>query len=393
MIRVIPNTGIQYVALPQIPLDRLRKHDFALRRGQQFHQVQPDGPSAQSLDPLDGYETEATGFRKRSADMVLIDQLLGAFPEGLWLPLPFEGGSLWVSTFLRKTISDRGVQQVDVVLAVDTTLECDGNPDGVAPEELGDRAPFPCSLRFWRHRTVQARLALLSQALPSQRGRPEEQLEQLQVALAGLADLFARLGHARIALERRPQNSETVVVNMMLDLGNSRTCVLLAEQDQGGRRQGLELRYPDDPSRMEMGPFSTQSAFVEHEIIPVGVGETVSFRFLSIIKLSNPSILASPPWSGRSSNSWSKRSGRSTLPHGAEHQSRLQVMIADARWETWSSPTRPVSIRMNCETSSAPSLTRASCGRTSGPRLRNSAPAWAPLPPTSAMVCLDRACR
>ena len=285
MIRLIPNTGIQYVALPQIPLDRLRKHDFALRRGQQFHQVQPDGPSAQSLDPLDGYETEATGFRKRSADMVLIDQLLGAFPEGLWLPLPFEGGSLWVSTFLRKSISDRGVQQVDVVLAVDTTLECDGNPDGVAPEELGDRAPFPCSLRFWRHRTVQARLALLSQSLPSQRGRPEEQLEQLQVALAGLADLFARLGHARIALERRPQNSETVVVNMMLDLGNSRTCVLLAEQDQGGRRQGLELRYPDDPSRMEMGPFSTQSAFVEHEIIPVGVGETVSFRFLSIIKL------------------------------------------------------------------------------------------------------------
>jgi hypothetical protein len=290
MIRLIPNTGIQYVALPEIPLERLRKHDFALRRGQQFHQVQPDGPSRQSLDPLDGYESEATGFRKRSADMVLIDQLLGAFPEGLWLPLPFEGGSLWVSAFLRKSISDRGTAQVAVTLAVDTTLECDGNPDGVAPEELGDRAPFPCSLRFWRHRAVQARLASLSQSLPSQRSRPEEQLEQLQVAIAGLADLFARLGHARIALERRPQNGDAVVVNMMLDLGNSRTCVLLSEQEQGGRRLGLELRYPDDPSRVEVGPFSTQSAFVEHEIIPVGVGETVSFRFLSIVKLGSGAL-------------------------------------------------------------------------------------------------------
>lgn len=285
MTRLIPNTGIQYVAIPSVPLERFRKHEFRLRRGPQFHQVMPLGPSAPRPDDDADVDAMVSAMRTRSAQLGLLEQLLGLRPEGLWLPVPFEGGALWVSAFLRKTVGSDSRHHVEITLAADTTLECDGNRDGVAVEELGPRAPAPCSVRFWRHPTVRAWLNQLVLVLPDQARRADQSLEELQLAVAGLADLLARSDQAVLTLERRPAVPDGIVVDMVLDLGNSRTCVLLEERMAGGRRQRLELVYPDDPRRRESSPFLTQSAFFEHEVVPRVQASTVSFRFLSVMKL------------------------------------------------------------------------------------------------------------
>lgn len=284
MTHLVPNTGIQYLALPNIPLDRFRRHDFRLRRGPQFHQVMPYEAQVQRPADDDDPEMAVPAMQNRSGDLGIIDQLLGIRPEGLWLPIPYEGGAFWVSAFLRKYVVE-GRQQVQVTLAVDTTLDSDGNRDGVSQEELGRRAPAPCAIRFWRNPVIRAWLNQLVLELPDRAQRADRALEELQVAVAGLADLIARSDGAVITLEARPERNEGIVVDVMLDLGNSRTCVLLEERMPGGRRQGLELVYPDNPRRVEASPFLTQSALFEQFIVPPTPARTVSFRHLSILKL------------------------------------------------------------------------------------------------------------
>lgn len=294
MNRLIPNTGIQYLSIPAIPLDRFKRHDFRLRRGPHFHQVMPYAATGQRSDPSDDFDGTVSLMRNRSADMVVLEQLLVCRPEGVWVPLPFEGGALWVSAFLRRSVL-RSTQepQIEVCLAVDTTLESDGNPDGLGIEELGPRAPSPCSVRFWRHPGVRAWLSEIVHSLPDTGRKPDQMLEDLQVAVAGLADLLAQTGargDSMVTLEKRPAVSDGIVVDLILDLGNSRTCALLEERMNGGRRQGLELVYPDNPGRSESSPFSTQSAFFEHLIAPRVSGGTASFRFLSLLKLGNGAL-------------------------------------------------------------------------------------------------------
>lgn len=290
MSRLIPNTGIQYVALPSVPLERFRLHEFQVRRGPQFHQVMPvirgGQPAEQDVDD-DGM---VTAMRTRTSDLVLLDQLLGIRPEGFWLPVPYEGGALWVAAFLRKGVGADGRHHVDVTLGVETTLESDGNRDGVSVEELGTRAPSPCAARFWRHPAVRAWLNQLVLELPDQARRMDKALEELQISVAGLADLVARMEDSLITLERRPAVPDGIVVDVMVDLGNSRTCVLLEERMDGGRRQRLELVYPDHPRGSEASPFLTQSAFFEHGIVPRSQTSTTSFRFLSVLKLGTGAL-------------------------------------------------------------------------------------------------------
>jgi hypothetical protein len=183
-----------------------------------------------------------------------------------------------------------------VVVAVDTTLECDGNPDGLSDAELGERAPAPFAPRFWRRLPVERLIAGLA-ARVAKRGEAGV-AETLQVTIAAFADFLGRMpaqagtpGPARLYFERRPENIDAIPVDMVVDLGNSRTCVLLKEQVEGGRQQRLELVYPDVPQRKpDSCPFLTQSALVEHEIVPRSVAGTVSFRFLSVVKLGNGAL-------------------------------------------------------------------------------------------------------
>jgi hypothetical protein len=285
MIRLVPNTGVQFVRLPDLARKELESHAFQARRGASFAAFVPASGSGRAasrdLDDLDAPEG-GPRFRARTADMTVISRLLSAKPEGAWLPVPFEGGGVWASVFLKRIAGERE-DAIQCMLAVDTMLDSDGNPDGLGCDELGERMPSPCAPRFWRQPAVE--LALNAIAADLGADRPASAVEELQVAIAGLADLLARKGTARVYMERRPQRDQEVAVDMVVDLGNSRTCVLLDENLPDGRRERLELLYPDEPFRTTPSPFETQSAFFDHRILPRAAEGTVSFRLLSMVKL------------------------------------------------------------------------------------------------------------
>ena len=291
MIRLVPNTGIHFVALSAVQVERLKRHDFRLRRGDRFSKVLPYLTAAQADVDFDDVDAAATGFRTRTAELSILSKLLDY--GDAWVPIPYDGGSFWVCAWLHW---DATANQVQMTLAVDTALEQDGNPDGLdADTQLGERAPSPCSVRFWRNRAVESHVRHLAARLAESgesANAAERRVESLQVAIAGLADHLARrpAGEARIYLEARPEATADVVVDLMLDLGNSRTCALLEERMADGRRQRLELAYPDRPNHRDPSPFTTQSAFFEKEIVPRSLDSTVSFRFLSVLKIGTGAV-------------------------------------------------------------------------------------------------------
>ena len=289
MIRLVPNTGIQFVKLAPIVLKDLVAHEFRARRGVSFGslaELAPRRRPSPSVDDEEGDNNPAVSqLKPRAADMQLLDGLIRASGTGLWIPIPFDSGGLWAAIFLAK---DATLGMISAVLAIDTTLESDGNPEGLAPDELGERIPAPCAPIFWRRDSTYQHARALAQALPTSAGTSP--VDAIQMAIAGLADFLARAGTANVHLERRPENRSAIGVDVIIDLGNSRTCVLLREQGADGRRERLSLVYPDDPRVSAPSPFDTQSAFFEHEVLPRSVEGTFSFRFLSMIKMGRGAL-------------------------------------------------------------------------------------------------------
>ena len=295
MILLVPNTGIQYAPLPDLELRDLVGHEFTARRGVRFSAFVPYVPGRRAEESVDfeerSFEEAASaessaGFRTRSMRLTALRRLLERSPKGLWLPLPFEGGAFWVSVHLREVSG-----KVQVTLAVDTTLESDGNPDGPSMDELGRRVPSPCAPAFWRRPCIERMVEGLVERVLQPAGAEQRAREvvELQFVIAGLADLLRTRGLA-VYLESRPEVRSDVVVDMVMDLGNSRTCVLLKERIERGRCQRLSLSYPDQPRTSDASPFPTQIAFDEHEIVPHDNDGTVSFRCLSIAKIGHGAV-------------------------------------------------------------------------------------------------------
>ena len=196
MIRLVPNTGIQYADLPEIPREKLVRHDFQMRVGERFSQVMPAASAGyRGDDDGDDYAIRSAGLRSRSGDLRVIDRLLSSNPRGIWIPLPFEGGALWVAVRMRKENLATGSSVIRAPLAIDTTLDSDGNLEGLSVDELGERAPSPTSRRFWRSRAVESWLRLLAvKAAEDSRNAADvaRTVQELQVAVAGLADFLAK---------------------------------------------------------------------------------------------------------------------------------------------------------------------------------------------------------
>ena len=297
MIRLVPNCGIQYLQLQDFSLKDLLAHQFSARV-----KVAPEGSlsviaplaprarsSASVTDEFSDDQLDLEGapkLKSRLADMSVLGQLLAASPDGVWLPVPYDAGGLWVTVFL--ALQDGKDQRVSVCLAVETTLDCDGCPEGLAADELGERVPDPCGPVFWGTDAARQSIRAITSGLKSPGSR--QAMDAAQLAIAGLASYLNQHGMARLHFDARPEERLAVGVDVIVDLGNSRTCVLLVEQREGGRRESLQLVYPDDPLNAVKCPFLTQSAFVEHEILPRAVEGIFSFRFLSIIKMGQPAL-------------------------------------------------------------------------------------------------------
>jgi hypothetical protein len=146
---------------------------------------------------------------------------------------------------------------------------------------------MPCAPVFWRREGSYQHVHALAQSLAPQ--AIATAVDAMQMAVAGLAAFLGRSVDSagrqiepllRIHLDARPDARRSVGVDVIVDLGNSRTCVLLREHGADGRRDRLELVYPDDPTVSTPSPFETQSAFFEHEVLPRSAEGVYSFRFL-----------------------------------------------------------------------------------------------------------------
>jgi hypothetical protein len=293
MIRLVPNTGIQFARLRDFSLKELSAFEFRARRGAKFAAIVDLAPRRAASADEQADDDAAPQFKPRSADMGLIGRLLKASPAGVWIPVPFDCGGLWAAVFLRATPEGR----IEAVLGADTGMECDGNPEGLATDELGERVPMPCAPVFWRREGAYQHVYALAQSLTPP--AIATAVDAMQMTVAGLAAFLGRSVDSagrqiepllRVHLDARPDARRSVGVDVIVDLGNSRTCVLLREHGADGRRDRLELVYPDDPTVSTPSPFETQSAFFEHEVLPRNAEGVYSFRFLSMIKMGSGAL-------------------------------------------------------------------------------------------------------
>ncbi len=288
-IRVVPNTGVQYIQLN--PLSQEELDGFSemveLRPSQIDGRLPLPAPVvADEDDWSDDYEDGDS--QRRTASAVGIAPILDAVSR-CWFPVPFDRGGVWAAVHL----SRRAEGGFNAVLAVDTTLSEDGNPDhGLEAAELGECRVRAAFKRFWRHPYVGTWLDRIVDhpriaSLISQGRMQRIDREDLLLGVYSLARILGESG-VRVEFAPRPESGDAINVDLILDLGNSRTCVLLAETGQGKRFERLELVYPDEPSRAHPCPFETQLVFAEHQIGPVSSAEGSPFPFLSQVKLGPP---------------------------------------------------------------------------------------------------------
>ena len=302
IIRLVPNTGIQYQILDPIKADDIATPPVRIYRAapEALREIRDPAsrPAHEDDEDFDddfdddlGEEggvarREREGRRVATADARELLGIAASMGGGLWIPLPFDRGGVWACLHLKPDGADG---RYLAALAIDTTLFDDGNPEGFDEEESGLTQPSPFAPRFWRSsvlkNSVRSIVDRILKAPDERRGRDKIEFE-LQLGIAALAEHLSASEPLKIQFAPRPEKGRTVPVDLVIDLGNSRTCVLLSEQLPQWREERLELVYPDDPHRIERCPFDSQFAFVSHEVLPFDGGQPESglpFRFLSQI--------------------------------------------------------------------------------------------------------------
>lgn len=299
-IRLVPNTGIQYITLPDLDGASIRSFDLKVDVD---NAETPNGrlsnifPAERVRDDDPSFEDEDRDVTTCSARAGLLLDTSVATGSGLWIPIPFDRGGVWASIFLKPADSDGDTdgELFNAVLAIDTTLAEDGNPQGIEAAELGDRVPASCSRGFWRKPLVAAWVRSTVEKLDSLEGDVRiprgNRNRAVQTAIAAMAAFLGERmrgsDHVGLVVQfaGRPSRGSEVVVDLVLDLGNSRTCALLSEERPDRREERLELVYPFDPTSRYRCPFQTQMAFVDHEIVSPSSGDAETFLFLSQIRM------------------------------------------------------------------------------------------------------------
>jgi len=295
-IRLVPNTGIQYTSVDDISYETAKDFSTRIEVGDRFSDVREARANRGGEDQDYDYDYDDEGgsrpqYLAKSLSPELIFHTATSL-NGVWVPLPFDRGGLWAMLHLSPypTQADR----YRAVLAIDTTLSDDGNPQGIEQNEVGMRQIAPCARAFWRKRPVEEYFKELSKALEPARlagslGNHAAGSRDLQLAVVSMAAMLRQRGDAcSIVFEARPERGKSVKVDLVLDLGNSRTCVLLKERGLDPREERLHLVYPTNPNEKHVCPFETQSTFVRHDIAKGTKTGCESFRFLSQTQMGPP---------------------------------------------------------------------------------------------------------
>lgn len=284
-LHIVPNTGVQYVTLPSLDRSKARAFQQEFMQGGDFTRVRPS-TSRVRLSDVDHDEEPQGDYRTAiGCPASILDVVEDR--DGMWIPIPIDRSGCWVCVFLKPD----GDNEYRAVIALDTTLVQQGNPQGIEQGEDASRSIAPCSRAFWSQPCVREYFVHLRRSMqPSiDRRKLREMSEtELQRSVIGLAGFLGAYGLV-IRLEDCPSTDAPgpVGVDVAIDIGNSRTCVLIKESIPGedSRPQRLQLVYPSNPTQEAECPFSTQSAFVEHEVLPSSIQSRESFHFLSVLQL------------------------------------------------------------------------------------------------------------
>jgi hypothetical protein len=300
LVPLLPNTGVQYAFLPGLFTDDALKSavarlNFEVGFGLGGRIRAVDGAAADARrddeeeSPFEDDPAEKSGDRyavradpERVVDMILAD--------GGWLPVPFDA----VSPLFTMLWLGRNERKWDAVLAVDTTVSDSLNSDSLTAECVpGTYRIEPVkSALFWKNKAVVGWLDRHHRRMFGGRAaaaRPEESLGGLQAHLAGFYSFLASLKDfpqvTFSALNQAPVNA-----NLVVDLGNSRTCCVLQETNADGepRWSRLELRNPAKPLQAETRPVDSRLAFMPpvHEVLD----GASTFRTLSLIRLGQAAM-------------------------------------------------------------------------------------------------------
>lgn len=302
-VRLIPNSSVQYAVVPSIRREEVLSLKV-LVRGDGTEDRLPSlarPPSMSSsdsgvagawddeFDDLDDQGVGAAAAKEVTASARAIWSLLDSLQQ-FWIPIPMDAGGVWVAACLR--MPEPSSDEVQIRLAIDTSMAVNGNTEhGLDESELGQRSASFSSRRFWRQRLVRSWFDDLAQRYEQRLDASKRRLtvSEIQEAVAALAEHLRAKRIAEIEMAAMPHHGDELDIDLVLDLGNSRTCGLLWEhtdQDhEGGVEDLLSLVYPDDPFASESSPFDTHLALVRHSVGPESESETAPFRFLSPCKL------------------------------------------------------------------------------------------------------------
>lgn len=267
-IRLLSNTGIQFVRLEPVPEASLRKPTIKLSAVTDEIKTELEAelirPSART-----GPGNEDDDGPPRSPDRAVS---IGPFEiadrirrrDDPWVPLPMNSSQtgMWAMLWIGRCFTDKEKKQegFELVLAVDTTTT-EGGVGGTLSAKLPQRfgvEPFR-PVNFWQSPAIREYVRGL--VVPSDPKVRTEGRVQAQVA-----SLYAFIQPLLPDLTiSDPPASTDVDVTLVVDLGNSRTCAVLIEdqQEKPPRLTQLKLRRTDRPHVLADGPFPTRLAFVK----------------------------------------------------------------------------------------------------------------------------------
>ena len=318
MIELISDTGIQFHHIPQEDVRKLVEGAKSLQVAESSKTL-PNGMDVWELQVAVNSKLSGRMFDLNSISDRLIDPLSGEIDwdhvdeshlkeidgatlyskstqdaldcyAGRWIPLPYfrrhtgkeitfdEGPTSWARLWIGKEESEDGTASYELVVGFDTRVVNDA--DGYKMLRAVDATPegqgiFKCASQerhlqdFYSLEWVDAWLKF-----EMERVKPahiERQGEHVVLYLALLRDL----GMLNILPDVKVfDKDEHIEVGLVIDVGNSRTCGLLAEtsgafgatelttQDLSKLRR-LELRNLSQPSHVEADPFDMHVTFAE----------------------------------------------------------------------------------------------------------------------------------